>query len=82
MKLSDVLSSDEALPGDALLERETLQRVIDIIKGMRDPDAMQIVSMRLKHRRQADIAAALGCTQSCVCRKMKRIYGKLKEDLL
>ncbi len=77
--LIDLIPSTEEQPDERYISRETLLRVLGFLKRMKDPDAYRIICMIAKNRRQEEIAAVLGITQSAVSRKLRKIRSALQE---
>lgn len=79
--LIDMIPSDAPLPDELYIRRETLRRVLSLLKGMKDPDAYRIISMIVRNCRQEDVASVLGLTQSAVSRKLRKIRSALLEAI-
>ena len=79
--LIDMIPSDDEQPDERYISRETLVRVLAFLKHMKDPDAYRIIDMIANNRRQEEIAAALGITQSAVSRKLRKIRAALQEAI-
>lgn len=79
--LGELIPSSEAGPEERCITVETLRAVLVTVKRMRDRDAWTILRMTVQNRRQEEIAAALGITQSAVSRKLRRIRAALIEAI-
>ena len=77
--LLDVLPAREAGPEEICSGRESLNRVRAVLRESGDEEALTIVRMLLRGRRQSEIAQAIGCTQSAVSRKLGRIRQMLRQ---
>jgi len=79
--LIDMIPSADEQPDERYISRETLVRVLTFLKHMKDPDAYRIIGMIVNNRRQEEIAAVLGITQSAVSRKLRKIRSALQEAI-
>ena len=79
LSLIDMISSDDQPADERIMVHETLGEVISTLKHMKDPDAFEIIRMIVQNRRQEEIAACLGITQSAVSRKIRKIRSALAQ---
>ena len=79
LSLLDLIPSDDRPAEERLMVHETLGEVISTLKRMKDPDAFEIIRMVVQNRRQEEIAAYLGITQSAVSRKIRKIRSVLAQ---
>lgn len=77
LSLLDMIPSDDQSADERLMVHKTLSEVIATLKRMKDPDAFEIIRMVVQNRRQDEIAAYLGITQSAVSRKIRKIRSAL-----
>lgn len=80
-ELLDALPCDAAGPLDGLLEREQLDQLAAIVRGL-DPEARELLSLRfadgLRHR---EVAAILGLQEAAVKQRVSRILRDLRARL-
>lgn len=81
LSLLDMIPSNDQPVEEGLMVHETLGEVISTLKRMKDPDAFEIIRMVIQNRRQEEIAAYLGITQSAVSRKIRKIRTALTQTL-
>lgn len=81
LHLEDMIAADTPELDSDLLYRETCAEVFEVLTHSGDKDALFLFQMMLEKRRQEDIASALGCTQSCVSRRQKRIRELIRQAL-
>ena len=74
-----MLPSSDQPAEDRIIVHESLGEVISTLRRMKDPDAFDIIRMIVQNRRQEEIAACLGITQSAVSRKIKKIRSALAQ---
>ena len=79
--LADLLPSGEPRPDDRLVARDSLEGIVRTLRAMPDGDALRVIRMALRKTKQADMAIRLGCTQSCVSRKLRRIRAALQNSM-
>ena len=79
LNLLDMIPSNEPSADERIFVHETLGEVISALKHMKDPDAFEIIRMIVQNRRQEEIAAYLGITQSAVSRKIRKIRSALAQ---
>jgi len=80
-ELLDALPCDAAGPLDGLLEREQLDQLAAIVRGL-DPEARELLALRfadgLRHR---EVAAILGLQEAAVKQRVSRILRDLRARL-
>lgn len=80
-ELLDALPCDAAGPLDGLLERERLDQLAAIVRGL-DPEARELLALRfadgLRHR---EVAAILGLQEAAVKQRVSRILRDLRARL-
>lgn len=80
-ELLDALPCDAAGPLDGLLERERLDQLAALVRGL-DPEARELLSLRfadgLRHR---EVAAILGLQEAAVKQRVSRILRDLRARL-
>ena len=79
LSLLDLIPSNDQPVDERLMMHETLDEAISALKHMKDPDAFDIIRMIVQNRRQEEIAACLGITQSAVSRKIRKIRSALSQ---
>ena len=79
--LADQLPSEEPRPDERFIARDSLEGIMRTLRAMPDGDALRIIRMALRQTKQADMAVQLGCTQSCVSRKLRRIRAVLQNSM-
>ncbi len=77
--LGEMVTDNAPLPEEICVAREPLAAVLRFIEQVRDDEARIILTMAMRRRSQEEIARAVGCTQSAVSRKLKRIRAQLRE---
>ena len=77
LSLLDMIPSNDQPADERISTHETLGEVISSPRHMKDPDAFDIIRMVVQNRRQEEIAAHLGITQSAVSRKIRKIRAAL-----
>jgi len=77
LSLLDMIPANDRPAEERLMVHETLGEAISTLKRMKDPDAFEIIRMVVQNRRQEEIAAYLGITQSAVSRKIRKIRSAL-----
>jgi RNA polymerase sigma-70 factor (ECF subfamily) len=80
-ELLDALPCDAAGPLDGLLERERLDQLAALVRGL-DPEARELLALRfadgLRHR---EVAAILGLQEAAVKQRVSRILRDLRARL-
>lgn len=77
LSLLDMIPSNDRPAEERLMVHETLGEAISTLKRMKHPDAFEIIRMVVQDRRQEEIAAYLGITQSAVSCKIRKIRSAL-----
>ena len=77
LSLLDMIPSNDQPADERISTHETLGEVISTLRRMKDPDAFEIIRMVVQNRRQEEIAAHLGITQSAISRKIRKIRAAL-----
>lgn len=80
--LIELIPSNDQLPEEQYVVKEKLRAVILALKRMKDSDSYMILQMVVQNRRQEEIAAFLGVTQSAVSRKIRKIRSTLRSIVL
>ena len=80
--LSVLEGPGELEPEKALIERENLERIFDVIDRELSPFEKQVLELRLTGMGSGDIAAVLGRAPKSTDNALTRIKSKLKDKLL
>jgi len=77
----ELIPSGDELTEAQYVARETLATVLSALKAMKDPDAVTLIRMVIENRRQDEMAAVLGVTQSAISRRLRKIRADLRHVL-
>jgi len=82
LTLADMIADKGIAPDARLIYQDTCGTILETIRNARDKDAAVLLHMMLDGRRQEDIAEEVGCSQSYISRKQKKLREAIRQALL
>ena len=82
LTLADMIADRGVEPDAHLIYCDTRRTILDTIKNSRDKDAAVLLRMTMDGCRQDEIATVLGCSQSYISRKQKKLREAIRQALL
>ena len=82
LTLEDMIADESGGPDERLIYRDTCRTILETVRNHRDKDAAILFRMMLERKEQSEVALELGCSQSYVSRKQKKLREAIRQALL